>query len=99
MQWERRASEMLPATAGLTLTRACLASSSNRAAEGARAVGSSVHRGKMVGNVVEAWERRGVEELQGTRDPANFDDFRVRLSPCILACECLAIACCVCKIV
>lgn len=48
----------------------------SRVAEGVRAVGS-VHRGKIVGNVVEAWERRNVEELQGTRDPANFDDFSV----------------------
>ena len=50
--------------------------SSSKAAEGVRSVGS-VHRGKIVGNVVEAWERRTAEELQGTRDPANFDNFRV----------------------
>lgn len=41
-----------------------------------RSVGS-VHRGKIVGNVVEAWERRTVDEVKGTRDPANFDDFQV----------------------
>jgi hypothetical protein len=52
----------------------------SRVAEGVRAVGS-VHRGKIVGNVVEAWERRNVEELQGTRDPANFDDFSVSRPP------------------
>ena len=73
-------SGMLAATAGLTLTQAHAASGSSRAAEGARAVGS-VHRGKIVGNVVEAWERRSMEEVQGARDPAYFDNFRVRHSP------------------
>jgi len=58
------------------LPGAGIASSSSKAAEGVRSVGS-VHRGKIVGNVVEAWERRTSEELQGTRDPANFDNFRV----------------------
>lgn len=66
-------------------SNAGIAASSGKAAEGVRSVGS-VHRGKIVGNVVEAWERRTVDEVKGTRDPANFDDFQVyppRAVPCL----------------
>ena len=44
--------------------------------EGVRGVGT-VHRGKIIGNVVEAWEQRTVRELESARDPAHFDDFKV----------------------
>jgi hypothetical protein len=48
-------------------------------ASGVRSVGT-VHRGKIMGNVVEAWEKRTVEKIVETRDPAHFDDFRVSCS-------------------
>ena len=53
---------------------------SSKAAEGVRSVGS-VHRGKIMGTVIEAWESRAVEEVQETRDPANFDHFQVSSLP------------------
>jgi hypothetical protein len=56
----------------------CTVASANKSVEGTRSVGS-VHRGKIMGNVVEAWESRAVQEIQEKRDPAHFDDFRVNL--------------------
>ena len=63
----------------------CTGMGASNPSQGVRSVGS-VHRGKLVGNVVEAWERRAVEEVMGTRDPANFDDFQVT-STSFSACE------------
>ena len=76
---------LLPAAAGQALQRAGgswvgIGAGSRTTVEGVRSVGS-VHRGKIMGNVIEAWESRAVEEVQETREPANFDDFRVSSPP------------------
>lgn len=57
-------------------SRAGAVAAAAAAAAGLRSVGT-VHRGKIIGNVMEAWERRTVDGIVEKRDPAHFDDFRV----------------------
>ena len=90
--WQRWTSALPPfAGAAQALQRnypagiICMGIGGSKPSQGVRSVGS-VHRGKIIGNVVEAWERRAVEEVMGTRDPANFDDFQVT-STSFSACE------------
>jgi hypothetical protein len=45
-------------------------------AAGERSVGS-VHRGKLRGNIREAWDHREIQRLTAARDPNMFDDFGV----------------------
>ena len=61
---------------GSRASAAAAAAAAAAFASGVRSVGT-VHRGKIMGNVVEAWEKRTVEKIVETRDPAHFDDFRV----------------------
>ena len=60
-------------------SRAGAVAAAAAAAAGLRSVGT-VHRGKIIGNVMEAWERRTVDGIVEKRDPAHFDDFRVSAS-------------------
>lgn len=64
---------------GLIAVKSAAAAAAAASAAGVRSVGT-VHRGKIMGNVVEAWEKRTVEKIVETRDPAHFDDFRVSCS-------------------